>query len=153
MVLTALIALQVFFIRDRRRQETEAATPVHYLQEVIDTFKDGVGFALTNAQRIATWQIFKDIARPIPMNRLLNGDVGSGKTAVAAAAVAMTHAAGLQSVVMAPTEILARQHLVKFRGYLQASFQDLKVDPLVSGSQAEERRHVQRAVECGQTAR
>ncbi|MDQ6919462.1 MAG: ATP-dependent DNA helicase RecG, partial [Candidatus Dormibacteraeota bacterium] len=152
MVFTDLLALQVFFIRDRRRQETEAATAVPYRQPVIDRFKEGVGFTLTDAQRIAIWQVFKDIARPIPMNRLLNGDVGSGKTAVAAAAVAMTHAAGLQSVVMAPTEILARQHLQKFRSYLEDSFSDLRVDLLVSGLAAAERKRVTMAVASGQTA-
>jgi ATP-dependent DNA helicase RecG len=152
MVFTDLLALQVFFIRSRRKQEAEAATPVPYVQSVIDRFKDGVGFALTNAQRVATWQLFKDIARPIPMNRLLNGDVGSGKTAVAAAAVAMTHAAGLQSVVMAPTEILARQHLEKFRAYLEGTFPDLRVDLLVSGLPAAERRRVTTSVASGHTA-
>ena len=76
------------------------------------------------------------------MNRLLNGDVGSGKTAVAAACVAMAHAAGLQSVVMAPTEILARQHLGKFRAYLEDSFPGLTVELLVSGQSAAERRRV-----------
>ena len=152
MVFTDLLALQVFFIRNRRKLEGEAATSVPYVQEVIDQFKAGVGFELTNAQRVATWQVFKDIEKPNPMNRLLNGDVGSGKTAVAAAAVAMTHAAGLQSVVMAPTEILARQHLEKFRSYLEGSFPDLHVDLLVSGLPAAERRRVTMAAASGQTA-
>ncbi|HEY8680571.1 MAG TPA: ATP-dependent DNA helicase RecG [Candidatus Dormibacteraeota bacterium] len=152
MVFTDLLALQVFFLRNRHKLENEPATPVPYVQAVIDQFKKGVGFELTNAQRVATWQVFQDIERSNPMNRLLNGDVGSGKTAVAAAAVAMTHAAGLQSVVMAPTEILARQHLLKFRSYLEGSFPDLKVDLLVSGLPAAERRRVTMAVASGQTA-
>jgi ATP-dependent DNA helicase RecG len=83
------------------------------------------------------------------MNRLLDGDVGSGKTAVAAAAAAMAHAAGYQTVVMAPTEILARQHLQKFRTYLEDSFPDLRVDLLVSGLAAAERRRVLTATASG----
>jgi ATP-dependent DNA helicase RecG len=152
MSFTELLALQVAFLRNRRQLESEPATPVPYRQEVIDRFKEGVGFALTNAQRRAIWEVFQDLDKPIPMNRLLNGDVGCGKTAVAAAAVAMTHAAGLQSVVMAPTEILARQHLGKFRAYLEASFPDLKVDLLISGLPAAERRRVTMSVASGQTA-
>ena len=147
-----LLELQLAFLRIRRELQQEPASPVPYRQEVIDTFKEGVGFVLTNAQRKATWEVFQDIAGSLPMNRLLNGDVGSGKTAVAAAAVAMTHSAGLQSIVMAPTEILARQHLGKFRSYLEASFPDLKVDLLVSGLPAAERRRVTMAVASGQTA-
>src|SRR5207245_8362591 len=113
---------------------------------------EGVGFQLTDAQRKATWEVFKDMGRPVPMNRLLNGDVGSGKTAVAAAAAAMAHAAGLQTVVMAPTEILARQHLGKFRDYLEGSFEDLKVELLVSGLGAAERRRVRMAAASGHCA-
>jgi ATP-dependent DNA helicase RecG len=92
------------------------------------------------------------MAKSVPMNRLLNGDVGSGKTAVAAACVAMAHAAGLQSVVMAPTEILARQHLHKFRAYLEDSFSDLKVELLVSSQTAPERRRVRASAASGHCA-
>ncbi len=152
MAFADLLELQVAFLRHQRQLESEPATPVPYRQEVIDAFKVGVGFHLTHAQRRAAWDIFQDLQRPLPMNRLLNGDVGSGKTAVAAAAVAMTHAAGLQSVVMAPTEILARQHLEKFRSYLEGSFPDLRVDLLVSGLSAAERRRVTMSVASGQTA-
>ena len=152
MVFTELFELQMAFALMRTRQATEPATPIPYRQDVIDTFKSGVGFELTRAQRRATWEAFQDMARTAPMNRLLNGDVGSGKTAVAAACVAMAHAAGMQSVVMAPTEILARQHLGKFRSYLEASFPDLKVELLVSGQSAAERRRVRTAAASGHCA-
>jgi ATP-dependent DNA helicase RecG len=96
--------------------------------------------------------VFKDMQLEHPMNRLLNGDVGSGKTAVAAAAAAMAHAAGKQTVVMAPTEILARQHLQKFRSYLEETFPDLKVELLVSDLPAAEKRRVRMAAASGHCA-
>ena len=148
----ALLELQVAFLIARRQLQSEPATPIPYRQEVIDRFKAGLGFQLTRAQRRATWEVFKDLQLTVPMNRLLNGDVGAGKTAVAAAAAAMAHASDMQTVVMAPTEILARQHLGKFRAYLETSFPDLKVDLLVSGLPAAERRRVMTSVASGHTA-
>ena len=67
-------------------------------------------FAMTGAQRRATWDILQDLEKPVPMNRLLQGDVGSGKTVVAAIAAHQVAAAGHQTALLAPTEILATQH-------------------------------------------
>jgi ATP-dependent DNA helicase RecG len=152
MVFAELFELQTAFAMMRTSIAAEPATPVPYRQEVIDAFKSGLGFELTRAQRKATWDAFQDMQRTVPMNRLLNGDVGSGKTAVAAACVAMAHAADLQSVVMAPTEILARQHLRKFRSYLEESFPGLTVELLVSSQSAPERRRVRTAAASGHCA-
>src|SRR5215472_2140969 len=148
----ALLELQAAFQLAQRRVALERATPIPYRQDVIETFKAGVGFELTHAQRRATWDVYQDLAQSVPMNRLLNGDVGSGKTAVAAAAAAMAHAAGMQTVIMAPTEILARQHRDRLRGYLEASFPGLKVELLISGLPAAERRRVRTAAASGHCA-
>jgi len=152
MAFAELFELQAAFALMRASIAAEPATPIPYRQEVIDAFKAGLGFELTNAQRRSTWDTFKDMAATVPMNRLLNGDVGSGKTAVAAAAAAMAHAAGMQSVVMAPTEILARQHLHRFRAYLEESLPGLTVELLVSGQSAPERRRVRAAAASGHCA-
>ncbi len=152
MAFAELFELQAAFALMRSTIAAEPAEPIPYRQEVIDAFKGGLGFELTHAQRRSTWEAFKDMSLPVPMNRLLNGDVGSGKTAVAAACVAMAHSAGFQSVVMAPTEILARQHLHKFRAYLETSFPGLTVELLVSGQSAAERRRVRAAAASGQCA-
>jgi ATP-dependent DNA helicase RecG len=152
MAFAELFELQAAFALMRADIAAEPAEPIPYRQEVIDAFKAGLGFELTKAQRRSTWEAFQDMSRPVPMNRLLNGDVGSGKTAVAAACVAMAHSAGFQSVVMAPTEILARQHLHKFRAYLESSFPGLTVELLVSGQSAAERRRVRAAAASGHCA-
>jgi len=152
MAFAELFELQTAFAMMRANIAAEPATPIPYRQEVIDAFKAGLGFELTKAQRKSTWDAFQDVQRTVPMNRLLNGDVGSGKTAVAAACVAMAHAAGLQSVVMAPTDILARQHLHKFRTYLEESFPGLTVEMLVSSQSAPERRRVRAAAASGHCA-
>lgn len=152
MAFAELFELQAAFAMMRVRVAAEPALPIPYRQVVIDQFKAGLGFELTRAQRRSTWEAFQDMEKTVPMNRLLNGDVGSGKTAVAAACVAMSHAAGLQSVVMAPTEILARQHLRKFRSYLEESCPGLTVELLVSGQPAAERRRVRSAAASGHCA-
>src|SRR6266850_1893447 len=152
MAFAELFELQSAFALMRSRIQAEPATPIPYRQEVLDTFKAGVGFELTHAQRRSTWEAFQDMQETTPMNRLLNGDVGSGKTAVAAACVAMAHAAGMQSVVMAPTELLARQHLQRFRTYLEASFPGLTVELMVSSQGTAERRRVRTAAASGHCA-
>ncbi|MGH7758498.1 MAG: ATP-dependent DNA helicase RecG [Candidatus Dormibacteria bacterium] len=81
-------------------------------------FVAGLPFQLTQDQRLAAHEILTDMDRPSPMNRLLQGDVGSGKTVVAAMAARMALVAGHQVVLMAPTEILARQHLATLRQLL-----------------------------------
>lgn len=79
-------------------------------QKVVAGFVEQLPFALTNAQRLAAWQIIQDFERKTPMNRLLQGDVGSGKTVVAGLAAVQAAHAGFQTAIMAPTEILATQH-------------------------------------------
>ena len=76
----------------------------------IQPFLDGLPFALTGAQRRAIDEIRQDVSRGVPMNRLVQGDVGSGKTMVAAAAAYLAVCNGKQAALMAPTEILAEQH-------------------------------------------
>ena len=76
----------------------------------LKSFIDRLPFRLTNAQRRATWEIIQDMEQEIPMNRLLQGDVGSGKTMVAALSCFVAARAGFQAAIMAPTEVLATQH-------------------------------------------
>jgi ATP-dependent DNA helicase RecG len=94
------------------KQENNALTgwKIPFDQPTIRKFVGELPFALTNAQRRAAWQILQDFESGVPMNLLLQGDVGSGKTVVAGLAARQAAQAGLQTAIMAPTEILASQH-------------------------------------------
>jgi len=83
---------------------------IPFNQSVVKSFVQKLPFELTGAQRIAAWDILQDFEKEIPMNRLLQGDVGSGKTVVAGLAARQAAHEGFQTAVMAPTEILASQH-------------------------------------------
>jgi ATP-dependent DNA helicase RecG len=83
---------------------------IPFEQSVVKQFVDKLPFKLTNAQRIAAWDILQDFQKEEPMNRLLQGDVGSGKTVVAGLAARQAAHEGFQTALLAPTEILANQH-------------------------------------------
>ena len=106
------LALAAALKRARRVREA-GARAIAISDDLFAQFKDALPFAPTGAQRRVIQEIWRDMASPAPMNRLLQGDVGSGKTLVAAAAILAAARAGLQSALMAPTEILAAQHASK----------------------------------------
>jgi ATP-dependent DNA helicase RecG len=98
-------------------------------------------FELTRAQQKVGTEIASDLARPVPMHRLLQGDVGSGKTVVAALAAAIAMDAGWQCALMAPTEILAEQHFSKLIGWLEPLLTPLgKRVAWLTGSQRKKQR-------------
>lgn len=111
-----LFLVQLFMQRQRKRWQEEKAISVKYdarMEAEIKYFLDKLPFKLTDGQRMAVWKIIKDLEKDSPMNRLLEGDVGSGKTLVALLSALVVIRSGYQALVMAPTEILARQHFVE----------------------------------------
>lgn len=106
-----LLILQLSVLARRTRRVSTLRAPALMLPaDLRDAFVASLPFPLTGAQRRSVDVILNDIASTTPMARLLQGDVGSGKTVVAAAALLAAAASGCQSVIMAPTEILAEQH-------------------------------------------
>ncbi len=113
-------------------------------------FKAGFPFTLTQAQQKAIAQIKEDMASPRPMLRLLQGDVGCGKTVVALFGCCVSLVNGRQSAIMAPTEILARQHFKTLAGYLAGSaFNKARVALLDSTLTKKERKAVHEAIARG----
>ena len=99
-------------LKKRGAAQKEAALKLKTSGELIDSFKKALPFEFTEGQKKAISDIERDMASGRPMNRLLEGDVGSGKTAVAAYALSLSVQNGCQGVLMAPTEVLARQHFI-----------------------------------------
>ena len=111
-------------------------------------------FALTAAQRRVGSEIANDIARPVPMHRLLQGDVGSGKTVVAALAAAIAIDSGWQCALMAPTEILAEQHFAKLVGWLDPLLapRGKRVAWLTGSQKTKQRRDMLALIASGEAA-
>lgn len=99
-------------------QEAPASARLSMDSGLLQRFKDSLPFSFTPAQERALQEILSDVSQARPMSRLLQGDVGSGKTVVATAALVMAAAGGCQGALMAPTEILAEQHLSTISGLL-----------------------------------
>ena len=119
-------------------------------QKAVKEFVSALPFALTNAQRKAAWQIIQDFESAVPMNRLLQGDVGSGKTVVAALAARQAAVAGYQTAVMAPTEILARQHAATLAALLEPF--GVTVGLLIGGVKGKARELIYDGIKNGSVA-
>ena len=128
--------LSMRLAHDKRR--ARAAPPLPANGPLLRAFMRQLPFKLTGAQTRALNEVLRDIGQPHPMQRLLQGDVGSGKTIVAAIACLAAVDAGWQAAVMAPTEILSEQHFRKFRGWFDAL--GVKIGWLHAGVPKKERR-------------
>ena len=114
-----LFLLQLFNLQQKLKLSHEQAPVIPIDVERIKHILATLPFSLTQSQKQSLWDIVQDLAKPKPMNRLLQGDVGSGKTIVAAIAAITAAEHGFQTVFMAPTEILARQHFETFQRFLK----------------------------------
>ncbi|MBI4055046.1 MAG: ATP-dependent DNA helicase RecG [Elusimicrobia bacterium] len=111
LVYEELLLLEIALAKKREQiKEKQKQHRYEIRKHLLTPFKEGLGFEFTHSQKRAIREIFEDLRRPTPMGRLLQGDVGSGKTAVAAAAILLAVENGYQAALMAPTEILAEQH-------------------------------------------
>ncbi len=145
-ILDELIAQQLSLAQARARRASYQALRFDDLG-LARQLLEKVGFALTEAQRRVCAEIQRDLASGMPMNRLLQGDVGSGKTVVAALSCLMAVAHGAQVAFMAPTEILAEQHYRKLNAWLAPM--GVKVGWLTGSLKAKEKQQVKQGIAAG----
>lgn len=139
----------------KSRHESSLIQAVKMDVDFVKNFFSTLPFTPTGAQKVAIYEILQDFAKPYPMIRLLEGDVGSGKTVVAAVALlnAVTH--GYQAAIMAPTEVLARQHLSSMVNFIEAYEQKFPLNrsiniQLLAGSlKPKEKKQVQLGINEG----
>ncbi len=139
-----LILLQLGVLRNRREWQSVPGDAMTVSDEWLNSYTSTLPYTLTAAQIRAIQAIREDLARPVPMNRLLQGDVGSGKTVVAATAMAIAVANGHQAAIMAPTSILAEQHYRSI-SHLFANAADgnqVNIKLLTSATPAQERAEI-----------
>ena len=146
LVFEELLCLQLGLLLLRGQRRRTAGAPMHAAP--LETFWAALPFAPTGAQRRAVGEITAAMAGETPMNRLLQGDVGSGKTLVAAAGIYMAAQNGYQSALMAPTEILARQHAENLQNLLGPF--GVRVALLTGGMRAAARRSAYAAIAAGE---
>ena len=140
LVFDELFLLQAGIIMRRRQNSGKVRSQALRPGKRFSAFMDNLPFTLTDAQRVAAYEILTDIEKPYPMNRLLQGDVGSGKTLVAVLAMLACSDSYAQAAFMAPTEILAQQHYINLKASLEPL--GLNVALLTGSLKASERKKV-----------
>ncbi len=140
-----IFLLQMGVLRQKRDWQSATATPFSAPEEWMQACLQTLPFPLTTAQQRALAQIRRDLASGRPMNRLLQGDVGSGKTVIAALAAAIILQGGAQVAVMAPTSILAEQHFRTFSNLLP----DIPVRLLIGDTPESEKAEIRAALADG----
>ena len=145
LVFEELLTLSVGMKMRRRKRGLQSNKGFTFLDT--SAFCDSLPFSMTGAQKRSVAEIASDLSKNEPMARLLQGDVGSGKTAVAAAAVYLAARNGFQSAVMAPTEVLAAQHAETFRKMLEPF--DITVGLLTSSVKGKQRSELLKQIAKG----
>ncbi|WP_448381404.1 ATP-dependent DNA helicase RecG [Gloeomargarita sp.] len=140
LVFDELFYLQLGFLQRRQQQRSQPSPKLLPEGQLLQQFRAQLPFALTGAQERAVQEILRDLQQPQPMQRLLQGDVGSGKTVVAVMAMLAAVEAGYQTALMAPTEVLAEQHYQKLFEWLTPLH--LPVELLTGSTKASQRRQI-----------
>jgi len=145
-----VLRLSLTSLLNKRANQCETALSIGFNEQLARDFVKHLPFKLTSAQRRVIWQIYLDLQKTQPMNRLVEGDVGSGKTVVATMAALMALAQGWQVALMAPTELLARQHADTIYGLLKPLGYTGSVMLLVGSLRPPQKAKARAAIASGQ---
>lgn len=141
--------LSLASLLNKRDNQSESALSIPFNEQLAKQFVTSLPFSLTDAQRRTIWQIYLDLQKSEPMNRLVEGDVGSGKTVVAAMAALMAMAQGWQVAFMAPTELLARQHAETIYNLMKPLGREDSVGLLVGSLKPKQKQLARDAITSG----
>ena len=134
--------------RQQKAREAQTSAILAPQGELLEQFHEILPFKLTGAQNRVIKDILNDLQKPAAMNRLVQGDVGSGKTVVAVVAIIAAIQSGYQAALMAPTEVLAEQHYRKLVGWF--NLLHLPVELLTGSTKAAKRRQIHSQLETGE---
>ncbi len=145
-----VFSLSLASLLNKQENNTETALTVAFNEQLARDFVQHLPFTLTDAQRRTIWQIYQDMQKSQPMNRLVEGDVGAGKTVVAAMAALMVLARDWQAALMAPTELLARQHADTIYRLLEPLGYADRTVLLVGSMSTAQKKQAHAAIQAGQ---
>lgn len=144
-----VFGLTLAALLNKQEIQLQHAVQVPFVETLAKDFVSHLPFTLTDAQRKAVWQIYQDMQKDQPMNRLIEGDVGSGKTVVAAMAAMMAIKQGFQVALMAPTELLARQHAETIYDLLRPVGMENNLGLLIGGLKPAQKKTAQAKIRSG----
>lgn len=144
-----IFGLSVASVLNKREAAHEKTHVIEFDEKLAQKFVKSLPFELTPSQRKVSWQIYQDMQQDMPMNRLLEGDVGSGKTLVATMAAIMAIKRGYQVALMAPTELLAQQHAESIYKILEPLGVQNEVALLTGSIKPKQKKAVHEAIAAG----
>ncbi len=143
-----LFLIQLNYLKQKIDWQTNQSPIVEFQEGVVKKFVQSLPFQLTFDQKRCAWEILKDLKQPHPMNRLLEGDVGSGKTIVACIAILNVVKAGYSAVLICPTEVLAKQHFERIKKLLKPL--GVRVELLVGSTKKSLKEKIHQAISSGE---
>lgn len=147
-----IFGLSLASLLNKIEAQKEKTHVIPFKEELARQLVSSLPFKLTDSQRKVAWRVYKDMESTVPMNRLVEGDVGSGKTVVAAMAASMVIDHGYQAALMAPTELLARQHADNLHNIMKSVGRHNEVALLIGSLKPAQKTAVHKLIQTGKAS-